>query len=57
MKYAFLFAKLATFRIYSNLYANLNLNVYIQAIVEEVNGETFLKFWRTSIVSSASLNI
>ena len=51
MKYAFLFAKLASFRIYSNLYSNLNLNLYIQVIAEEVNGEIFLKFRETSIVS------
>ena len=51
MKYAFLFSKLASFQIYSNLYSNLNLNLYIQVIVEEVNGEIFLKFRWTSIVS------
>ena len=49
MKYAFLLAKRPSFRIYLNLYPNLNLNLYIQVIVEEVNGET-LKFRRTSIV-------
>ena len=53
MKYTFLFAKLALFQIYSNLYLNLSLNLHIQVIVEEVNGEIFLKFRRTSIVSQA----
>ena len=51
MKYTFLFAKLALFLIYSNLYLNLSLNLHIQVIVEEVNGQIFLKFRRTSIVS------